>query len=78
MKKLQKKEEVKILKIPYRYYLKEGALQFKKADMGYKITFGFRRKFFVSIQILYIDPLVMSVPAIECYNGIAIPIHRIV
>ena len=53
----------------------EGALQFKKTYMSYQIAFGFGSQVFAGIEVFYVDPLVMAVPAIERYNAIAIPIH---
>ena len=46
--------------------------------MSYQIAFGFGSQVFAGIQVFYVDPLVMAVPAIERYNIITIPIHRTV
>jgi hypothetical protein len=46
--------------------------------MSYQVAFGFGCQVFAGIQVFYVDPLVMAVPAIERNNAIAIPIHRAV
>ncbi|MEO2043427.1 MAG: hypothetical protein ABGX43_02405 [Nitrospinaceae bacterium] len=46
--------------------------------MSDQIAFGFWREAFGSLNILYIDPLVMPIPAIEAKYGITIPIHTVV
>ena len=32
----------------------------------------------MSIQVFYVDPLVMAIPAIESYNRIPVPVHRVI
>ena len=43
--------------------------------MSDQVLLGFWCEVFGLLYIFYIDPLVMSVPAIETQNGIAIPVH---
>jgi hypothetical protein len=43
--------------------------------MGYQVAFGFGGQIFAGIEVFYVDPLVMTVPAIERYNAVAIPVH---
>tara|TARA_B110000196_G_scaffold307943_1_gene308102 strand:- start:1948 stop:2133 length:186 start_codon:yes stop_codon:yes gene_type:complete len=43
--------------------------------MSDQVSLGFWCEVFGLLYIFYIDPLVMSVPAIETQNGIAIPVH---
>ncbi len=46
--------------------------------MGDKIPFGFWCKVFGLLNIFYIGPLVMPIPAIEAQHGIAIRVHSTV
>ena len=46
--------------------------------MSYQVPFGFGGKVFMGIQVFYVDPLVMPIPAIESYNRIAVPVYRVI
>jgi hypothetical protein len=46
----------------------------EKADVGDQVFSGFDRKVF--FDIFKINPLVMTVPAIEGDDGVAIDVHR--
>ena len=46
--------------------------------MSDKIPLGFWCKVLGLFNIFYVDPLVMSIPAIEAQHGIAIPVHTAV
>ena len=43
--------------------------------MSDQVSLGFWCEVFGLLNIFYIDPLVMPIPAIESQYGIAIPVH---
>ena len=46
--------------------------------MSYQVPFGFGGQVFMGIQVFYVDPLVMAIPAIESYNRITVPVHGVI
>jgi hypothetical protein len=46
--------------------------------MSDKVPLGFWREVFSVLNIFYIDPLVMPIPAIQAQYGITIPVHTAV
>ncbi len=43
-----------------------------------KVLLGFWCEVFGLLNIFYVDPLVMPIPAIEAQHGIAVPVHTTV
>ena len=50
----------------------------KKLIWVTRSRFGFGGQIFAGIEVFYVDPLVMTVPAIKRYNAVAIPVHCMV
>ncbi len=46
--------------------------------MGDEVPLGFWCEVFGLLNIFYVYPLVMAIPAIEAQHGIAIPVHTTV
>ena len=46
--------------------------------MSNKVPLGFWCKVLGLLNIFYVDPLVMPIPAIEAQHGIAVPVHTAV